>query len=112
MRVIVTGGAGFLGSHLCDALLARGDAVVCVDNFATGRMENIAHLLGRDGFGFLEADVSQGLDVPGPADVVAHLASPVSPPDYLRLPLETLAVGSRGTEDAAPLGERRGSRFV
>ena len=112
MRVVVTGGAGFLGSHLCDALMARGDAVVCVDNLATGRMENIAHLLGRDGFAFLEADVSQELDVPGPADVVAHLASPASPPDYLRLPLETLAAGSRGTENAARLAERSGARFV
>ncbi len=112
MRVVVTGGAGFLGSHLCDALMARGDAVVCVDNFATGRLENIAHLLGRDGFGLIEADVSAGLDVPGPADVVAHLASPASPPDYLRLPLETLAAGSRGTENAARLAGRSGARFV
>jgi len=112
MRVVVTGGAGFLGSHLCDELIDRGDAVVCVDNLATGRRENIAHLLGRAGFSFIEADVSAALEVPGQFDAVAHLASPASPPDYLRLPLETLAVGSRGTENAARLAERNGARFL
>jgi dTDP-glucose 4,6-dehydratase len=112
MRVLVTGGAGFLGSHLCDALIDRGDTVVCVDNFATGRLENVAHLLDRSTFTMIEADVSAGLNDPGPLDVVAHLASPASPPEYQRLPLETLAVGSRGTENAAGLAERRGARFV
>ncbi len=112
MRVLVTGGAGFLGSHLCDALIGRGDTVVCADNFATGRLENVAHLLDRAGFTMTEADVSAGLNVPGHLDVVAHLASPASPPDYQRLPLETLAVGSRGTENAARLAERNGARFI
>jgi len=112
MRVVVTGGAGFLGSHLCDAIIARGGSAVCVDNLATGRPENVAHLMGRPGFMFVEADVSSALDVPGPVDVVAHLASPASPPEYLRLPLETLAVGSRGTENALLVAHRHGARFV
>ena len=112
MRVVVTGGAGFLGSHLCDAIIARGDSVVCVDNLATGRPENVAHLVGGPEFTFVEADVSSALDVPGPADAIAHLASPASPPEYLRLPLETLAVGSRGTENALRLARRHRARFV
>ncbi|HTT53498.1 MAG TPA: UDP-glucuronic acid decarboxylase family protein [Streptosporangiaceae bacterium] len=112
MRVVVTGGAGFLGSHLCDAIIDRGDTVVCVDNFATGRPGNIAHLIGQPGFTLLEADVSAGFDVPGPVHAVAHLASPASPADYHRLPLETLAVGSRGTENALRLAERSQARFV
>jgi nucleoside-diphosphate-sugar epimerase len=112
MRVVVTGGAGFLGSHLCDAIMARGDSAVCVDNLATGRPDNVAHLMGQPGFTFVEADVSSALDVPGPVDAVAHLASPASPPDYLRLPLETLAVGSHGTENALQLARRHGARFV
>jgi dTDP-glucose 4,6-dehydratase len=112
MRVLVTGGAGFIGSHLCDALVARGDDVACVDNLCTGRVENIGHLIGRPGFAFTEANVSRGLDLPGPFDAVAHLASPASPPAYLRLALETLAVGSRGTENALRLAHRDGARFV
>ena len=112
MRVVVTGGAGFLGSHLCDAIMARGDSAVCVDNLATGRPDNVAHLMGEPGFTFVEADVSSALEVAGPVDAVAHLASPASPPDYLRLPLETLAAGSHGTENALRLAHRHGARFV
>ena len=112
MRVVVTGGAGFLGSHLCDAIIARGDSVVCVDNLSTGRQDNVAHLMGRPEFTFVEADVSSALDVAGQVDAVAHLASPASPPEYLRLPLETLAVGSRGTENALRLAHRHMARFV
>ncbi len=112
MRYLVTGGAGFIGSHLCHALLARGDAVVCVDDLSTGRAENIARLLDQPEFQFIEADVAAGLDVAGRLDVVAHLASPASPPDYLRHPLETLAVGSRGTENALRLAHREKARFV
>jgi nucleoside-diphosphate-sugar epimerase len=112
MRIVVTGGAGFLGSHLCDALMARGDSVVCVDDLSTGNLDNVARLVGQRRFRFVEADVSAGLDVHGPVDVVAHLASPASPPDYLRRPLETLAVGSRGTENALRLAQRAGARFV
>jgi dTDP-glucose 4,6-dehydratase len=112
MRVVVTGGAGFLGSHLCDALLARGDRVVVADNFVTGRPGNIAHLAAHDGFTLVEGDVSVALAVTGGVDAVAHLASPASPPGYLRLPLETLAVGSRGTENALRLAQENGARFV
>jgi dTDP-glucose 4,6-dehydratase len=112
MRIVVTGGAGFLGSHLCNALIERGDVVVCVDDLSTGIMDNIADLTGHRRFRFIEADVCDGLDLPGPIDVVAHLASPASPPDYLRRPLETLAVGSRGTEHALRLTARWGARFV
>jgi nucleoside-diphosphate-sugar epimerase len=112
MRVAVTGGAGFLGSHLCDALVTRGDQVVCLDNLSTGRTENIAHMIGRPGFEFAQCDVSEGIDVSGPVDAVAHFASAASPPDYLRLPIETLAVGSRGTEHGLRLAEASGARFV
>jgi dTDP-glucose 4,6-dehydratase len=112
MRVLITGGAGFLGSHLCDALTSRGDAVACVDDLSTGRRANIEHLTGRPNFEFAEADVAAGLDIPGPFDAVAHLASPASPPAYLRLPLQTLAVGSSGTENALRLAERYRARFV
>jgi nucleoside-diphosphate-sugar epimerase len=112
MRIVVTGGAGFLGSHLCDAILARGDSAVCVDNLATGRPDNVAHLMDSPGFTFVEADVSLALDVAGPVHAVAHLASPASPPEYLRLPLETLAAGSRGTENALRLAHQHGARFV
>jgi dTDP-glucose 4,6-dehydratase len=112
MRAVVTGGAGFLGSHLCDALLARGDQVVCLDNLSTGRIENVAHLIGQAGFEFHQTDVSNGIEVIGPVDVVAHFASAASPPDYQRMPLETLAVGSKGTENALALAEVNGARFV
>jgi dTDP-glucose 4,6-dehydratase len=112
MRVLITGGAGFLGSHLCDALRARGDTVVCVDDLSTGRRANIEHLAGQPEFEFVQADVASGLNVGGPFDAVAHLASPASPPAYLRLPLQTLAVGSSGTENALRLAEREDARFV
>jgi dTDP-glucose 4,6-dehydratase len=112
MRVLVTGGGGFLGSHLCDALLGKGATVVCVDNMSTGRIDNIRHLIGVPGFEYLEADVTSGFDLPGRFDVVAHLASPASPPQYLRRPLETLAAGSTGTENALRVAVRDGARFV
>jgi dTDP-glucose 4,6-dehydratase len=112
MRIVVTGGAGFVGSHLCDALLARGDSVVCLDNFSTGRPDNVAHLTGRRGFELTKCDVSAGIDVAGPVGAVVHLASAASPPDYQRLPLETLAAGSRGTENALRLAETKGARFL
>ncbi|MER6100411.1 UDP-glucuronic acid decarboxylase family protein [Streptomyces sp. NPDC001728] len=112
MRVAVTGGGGFLGSHLCEALLRRGDSVVCLDNFSTGDPENIAPLLAHPAFEFQHADVSVSLKVVGHVDAVAHLASPASPTDYLRHPLETLAVGSRGTENALRLALRHHARFI
>ena len=112
MRIVVTGGAGFLGSHLCEALIRRGEVVVCVDDLSTGNLDNIVDLMGHRRFSFVEADVSAGLDLPEPVNVVAHLASPASPPDYLRRPLATLAVGSRGTENALRLALRSDARFV
>ncbi len=111
-RVAVLGGAGFLGSHLCDRLVARGDTVVCVDDFSTGRRSNVAHLGGHPGFTLVEADVSRAIPVEGPLDAVCHLASPASPPDYLARPLETLAVGSEGTRLGLELAERNGARFL
>ncbi|MEU3742059.1 UDP-glucuronic acid decarboxylase family protein [Streptomyces sp. NPDC032198] len=112
MRVVVTGGGGFVGSHLCEALLRRGDTVCCLDNFCTGEPENVAHLRGTPRFRLVHADVTAPFDVPGPVDAVAHLASPASPPDYHRLAVETLAVGSRGTENALRLAQRHGARFL
>ena len=111
-RVVVLGGSGFLGSHLCDQLLARGDEVVCVDDFSTGRRANVAHLDDHDGFTLVEADISQGIPVDGPVTGVCNLASPASPPDYLALPLETLAVGSEGTRHGLELAARHGARFL
>ena len=111
-RVVVLGGSGFLGSHLCDQLLARGDEVVCVDDFSTGRRDNVAHLADHPGFALVEADVSRGVPVDGAVSGVFNLASPASPPDYLALPLETLAVGSEGTRHGLELANRHGARFL
>lgn len=112
MRVVVTGGAGFVGSHLCAALLDRGDTVVCVDNLLTGLGDNIEHLDARTEFGFVDGDVTEGIDVAGTVDAIAHLASPASPVDYQRYPIETLTVNSRGTENALRLAQRNGARLV
>ncbi len=101
-----------MGSHLCEALLLRGDAVTCVDNLSTGQRENVAQLRPEPGFRLVEHDVTDQLPDLPPVDAVAHLASPASPPDYHRLPLETLRVGSRGTENALELADRWGARFV
>jgi dTDP-glucose 4,6-dehydratase len=109
---VVTGGAGFLGSHLCEAIVFRGDRVVCIDNLSSGSVANIAGLIDHPQFSFIEADVSQSISYDGHVDAVAHLASPASPPDYHRWPLETLAVGSRGTENGLMLAAKHGARFV
>jgi dTDP-glucose 4,6-dehydratase len=108
---VVTGGAGFLGSHLCDRLLAEGHRVICVDNLDTGTLENIEHI--RDGaFAFVQHDMIDHLEIGEPVDYVFHLASPASPIDYLRLPLHTLKVGSYGTHNALGLAKRHRARFL
>ncbi len=109
---MVTGGAGFLGSHLCDALLARGDEVVAVDNLITGSLDNLEHLFGHDGFTFVRQDVSNYLWVPGAVDAVLHFASPASPRDYLEKPIQTLKVGSLGTHNTLGLAKDKGARYL
>ena len=111
MRVLVTGGAGFLGSHLCDALLGRGDSVVCVDSLLTGRPVNIQHLHNHPRFTFLQQDICQPFD-PGPFAYVFHFASPASPFDYLKYGLETLEVGSTGTRNVLELARRYGAKYL
>ncbi len=110
-RVVVTGGAGFLGSHLCDALLGRGDQVVAIDNLSTGKVANVEHLFGAEGFTFVRHDVSSYVWVPGPIDAVLHFASPASPRDYLELPIPTLKVGSLGTHNTLGLAKDKGARY-
>ncbi|HEX2894778.1 MAG TPA: UDP-glucuronic acid decarboxylase family protein [Marmoricola sp.] len=112
MRVVVTGGAGFLGSHLCTALVERGDEVVCLDNFLTGVPANVEHLIGNPAFRLVRADVTDYVHVTGEVDLVLHFASPASPIDYLELPIETMKVGSIGTLHALGLAKERGARFV
>ncbi|CAM5229077.1 MULTISPECIES: NAD-dependent epimerase/dehydratase family protein [Streptomyces] len=111
-HAVVTGGAGFVGSHLCAALLESGAAVTCVDDFSTGRPENVAPLLDRPGFTLVRADVAAGVPVERPPDLVLHFASPASPADYLRLPLHTMEAGSLGTRHALQLAHGAGARFV
>ena len=110
-RVVVTGGAGFLGSHLCDRLLERGDEVVCIDNLITGNLDNIAHLRDTTGFEFVDHDVSQYIDVDGDVDAVLHFASPASPIDYLEMPIQTLKVGSLGTHNTLGLAMAKNATF-
>jgi dTDP-glucose 4,6-dehydratase len=111
-RAVVTGGAGFLGSHLCEGLLARGVSVVCLDNLLTGTARNIAHLAERKDFQFWHRDLTEPVHVPGSIGYVFHLASAASPTDYLRLPVQTLLVGSEGTRHALELAGQKGARFV
>ncbi|WP_236244681.1 NAD-dependent epimerase/dehydratase family protein [Streptomyces sp. CC210A] len=111
-HAVVTGGAGFVGSHLCTALLDAGTEVTCVDDFSTGRRANVAALLDRPGFRLLQADVAEPFAVDRPPDLVLHFASPASPADYLRLPMHTLETGSLGTRHALELAHHAGARFV
>ena len=112
MRVLITGGAGFLGSHLCDRLLAEGHEVICIDNLRTGRKENIAGLLARRDFAFLQQDVTEPFFVEGKVDAVLHFASPASPKDYLEHPIHTLKVGGPGTYHALGLAKAQGAIFI
>ncbi len=111
MRVLITGAAGFLGSHLTDRFLAEGHRVVGLDNFITGHRDNIAHLAGDERFSFVQHDVSTYVSIDGPLDGVLHLASPASPIDYLELPIQTLKVGSLGTHNALGVAKAKGARF-
>ncbi len=111
-RVVVTGGCGFLGSHLCDALLERGDEVVVVDNLVTGDLGNVAHVSDDEGFTLLRLDVSEHFEVPGPVDAILHFASPASPRDYLALPIQTLKVGGLGTHNVMGLARAKGARVL
>ena len=112
MRVLITGAAGFLGSHLCERFLAEGHEVIGMDNFVTGSPENIAHLIGREGFQFIRHDVTEFVYVDGPLDGVLHFASPASPVDYLELPIQTLKVGSLGTHKTLGLAKAKRARYL
>ena len=111
-RVVVTGGAGFLGSHLCDHLVGRGIEVVVLDNLVTGSLDNLAHLSGNPAYSFQKLDVTEYLDVEGPVDAVLHFASPASPIDYALLPIQTIKVGTLGTHRALGLAKSKGARFL
>jgi dTDP-glucose 4,6-dehydratase len=112
MRVLITGGAGFIGSHLCDYFLARGHHVIAMDSLLTGNTDNIAHLAGDERFQFIKHDVTNYIYVKGPLDAILHFASPASPIDYLELPIQTLKVGSLGTHKALGLAKDKGARFL
>jgi dTDP-glucose 4,6-dehydratase len=109
---VVTGGAGFLGSHLCDKLIDKGMKVICLDNLLTGRIQNIEHLFGNEDFQFIKLDVTNFIHVPSDVDYVLHFASPASPIDYLNLPIQTLKVGSLGTHKALGLAKEKNARFL
>ncbi|MEP6299680.1 MAG: NAD-dependent epimerase/dehydratase family protein, partial [Ilumatobacter sp.] len=111
MRIVIAGGSGFLGSHLSDALVARGDQVVCIDNFVTGRRSNVAHLLDQDSFELIEGDICDAVHVDGDVDAVMNLASPASPKDYSAFPIETLDVGSIGTRNLLELARAKNATF-
>jgi dTDP-glucose 4,6-dehydratase len=112
MRIVITGGAGFLGSHLCDHLLNLGHQVICLDNLSTGTVENIAHLLGNECFRFYKHDVTEYIYIGQSIDAVMHFASPASPRDYLELPIQTLKVGALGTHKTIGLAKKHGARFL
>lgn len=112
MKVLITGGAGFLGSHLCDFLLSKGYSVICLDNLITGNIANIQHLMDNSHFKFIEHDITESIRVEEDIDYVLHFASPASPVDYLKLPIETLKVGSLGTYEALDLAGEKSAKFL
>jgi dTDP-glucose 4,6-dehydratase len=112
MRIVIAGGAGFLGSHLCDRLLGMGNEVICLDNLLTGSIDNIAHLIGRDDFRFYKHDVTEYIFISQQIDAVMHFASPASPRDYLELPIQTLKVGALGTHKTIGLAKHMKARFL
>ena len=109
---VVTGGSGFLGSHLCDKLLSEGLKVICIDNLITGNINNISHLAGNENFSFIKHDITNYIFIPGKVDYILHFASPASPVDYLQLPIQTLKVGSLGTHKALGLAKEKKARFL
>jgi dTDP-glucose 4,6-dehydratase len=111
-RILITGGAGFIGSHLCDRFLAEGDEVICMDNFITGSPDNISHLFGNPRFKFIQYNVTDFIYIDGRVDAVLHFASPASPIDYLKLPIQTLKVGSLGTHKALGFAKAKGAKFL
>jgi dTDP-glucose 4,6-dehydratase len=112
MRIVLTGGAGFIGSHLCNFLIAKGHQVIAIDNLITGRRENIVHLFNNSNFIFIEHDVTKYIDISGNVDYVLHFASPASPKDYLEFPIQTLKAGALGTHNALGLAKARGAKFL
>ena len=112
MRTLVTGGAGFLGSHLCDKLIKEGHEVICMDNLSTGNINNISHLIGNNQFHFIKHNVTEYIYLEGPLDNILHFASPASPIDYLEMPIQTLKVGSLGTHKALGLAKGKKARLL
>ncbi len=112
MRIVITGGAGFLGSHLCDLMIIQGHQVVCLDNLLTGTVDNITHLMGNERFRFVKHDVTEYIFIDGVVDAVMHFASPASPRDYLELPIQTLKVGALGTHKTLGLAKNKHARFL
>ena len=111
-RILITGGAGFIGSHLCDFFIEKEFAVICMDNLLTGSLDNIEHLFGQEGFSFIKQDVTNFIHIPGKLDFILHFASPASPIDYLELPIQTLKVGSLGTHKVLGLAKEKKARFL